>query len=94
MADSLLQGLPFQQLHDDEGAAIKLGDVVNCADVRVIQSGSSARLSLKTAERQWVMSDPIRQELERHEAVQAGILGFVNHTHSATAQLLDDAVMG
>src|ERR1039457_2129550 len=32
-------------------------------------------------------------ELERHAASQCEVLGFIHHTHSAFAQLGDDAVM-
>jgi hypothetical protein len=34
-----------------------------------------------------------RKELQGHEAVQPGIFSFVNDTHAATAQLLNDAVV-
>jgi hypothetical protein len=33
------------------------------------------------------------QELQRDEAMQPGVLGLVDHTHPATAQLCDDAVV-
>jgi hypothetical protein len=35
----------------------------------------------------------LRQEFEGDAAVQPGVLGLVDHTHPAAAQLLDDAVM-
>src|SRR5580700_11222360 len=66
-ADSLLQRLPFQQLHDDHRLAIMFLHFINRADVRVVQGGSGPRLSLEAAERTWVPSDFIRQELERHK---------------------------
>src|SRR6516162_8158705 len=33
------------------------------------------------------------QELQGDEAAELGILGLINHTHPAAAQLLEDAVM-
>ena len=36
----------------------------------------------------------VRQELERHEAVQACVFGFVDHTHAAATEFFDDAVVG
>ena len=36
----------------------------------------------------------VRQELERHEAVQACIFGLVHHAHATTTEFLDDAVVG
>ena len=69
-------------------------DLINGANVGVVQSGSRPRLALKAAEHMWVPGDFIGQKFERHKPAQLDILGLVNHTHSATAQLLDDAVMG
>jgi hypothetical protein len=34
-----------------------------------------------------------REKLEGHEAVEPGVLGLVDNTHPATAELLDDAVV-
>ncbi len=39
------------------------------------------------------MRDLIGQELERDEAVQASVFGFVDHTHPAAAELSENAVM-
>jgi hypothetical protein len=35
-----------------------------------------------------------RGQTKRNEAFEAGVLGLVDHTHAATAQLLDDAISG
>ena len=35
----------------------------------------------------------IGQKFERDKTVQPGVLGLVNHTHPAAAQLLNDAVV-
>ncbi len=43
-ADSLLQGLAFQQLHDDERLAVLFLDFINRADVRMVQA-EAARAS-------------------------------------------------
>ena len=88
----MLQGCTIEKFHHDVGAPILLADVVNHADVGMVEGGGSLRFTLETRQGLRVFRYIIRQELERHEAVQAGVLGLVNHTHSAAAQLLDDAV--
>ena len=49
-------------------------------------------LALKTGKRLRIASHLFRQELERNETMQPGVLGLVNHTHGA-AELLHDAVV-
>ena len=49
------------------GAAVLLADIINGADVRVIQGGSGARLPLEPAECLRVPSHIVRQKLEGHE---------------------------
>jgi hypothetical protein len=41
-----------------------------------------------------VLGNVVGEEFQSDEAPKVGVLGFVNHTHSPAAQLLDDAVMG
>jgi hypothetical protein len=71
--------LPVQKLHRDEGVPVLFTDVVDCADVGMVQRRRGLRLSLEPGERLWVSRHFLRQELQRHEAVQAGVLGFVHH---------------
>ena len=41
-----------------------------------------------------VVGHLVRQEFQSYEAVELGVLGLVDHTHAATAQLFDDVVVG
>src|SRR5947208_3347657 len=92
--DAVLQRLAFKELHDDEGTAVLLADVMNRADVRVIQGGSGSSLAPETIQGLRVASELVRQKLESDEALEPGVFGLVDHTHPACAQLLDDAVVG
>ena len=44
-ADEVLEGLAFEQLHDDEVLALVLADVVDRADVGVVQGRRGPRLA-------------------------------------------------
>ena len=90
----LLQRGALQILHGDEGAAVLLADVMNGADVGMIQRGRGSSLALEPAQRLPVASQFVRQELQRDEAMEPGVLRFVDHAHAAAAELLDDAVVG
>ena len=89
----MLQRRAVQKLHGDERLAVLLANVINRADVGVVQCGCSLRLALKTGERLRVTGHFLRQELERDEAMQPRVLSFIDHTHAATTELLDDAVV-
>ena len=45
VADEVLQGLAFQILHDDEGHPIVFADVIDCADVGMVQGGCGLGLA-------------------------------------------------
>src|SRR5437773_7287296 len=68
-------------------------DFVNSANIRVIQSRSSAGLAAKTLKRHLVASDIIREKLKSYETPQLCVFGFVNHTHATASQLLQNAVV-
>src|SRR5882762_2354872 len=91
--DHVLQRQAIQILHGNERLPILLTDVVNRADVWMVQRRGGLRFALETGEGLRVSSDLIGQELQRNEAMQPSILGLVDHTHAATAQLLQDAVV-
>jgi hypothetical protein len=77
-----------------QGLALVLVDVVDRADARVAESGGGAGLALETLLRLVTREEPLRQELQGHAATQARVLGPVDDTHAATAELLENAVMG
>jgi len=68
-------------------------DVINGANVRMVQRRSCLRLTLESGECLRVSSDLIWQELQGHEAMQPDVLRLVHHAHPAPAEFLDDAVV-
>ena len=91
--DAMLQRRPVEELHDEERAAVLLADIVDGADVGVIQRRRGARLAAESGQGLGIVGEVRRQELQRDEALQPRILGFVDDAHSAAAQLLGDAVV-
>ena len=91
--DHVLQGRAFQILHGDKRLAIFLADVIDRADIRMIQGRCRLRLPLKTAQSLRVLGYVIGKKLERHKAMQPRVLGLVHHAHAAAAHLLQNAVM-
>ncbi len=69
-------------------------DVVDGADVGMIQRRRRARFPLKTLARLRILGQLFGKELQGHAAAEALIFRLVNHAHSAAAQLSYNAVMG
>ena len=94
VSDPVLERVPVQELHGDEGLGVMGSDFVDGADVRVIQGRRCLSLPLETAQSLGIPGNLVRQKLQRHKAVQTEIFGFVHHSTAPAAQLLNYAVMG
>src|SRR5712691_11629433 len=71
--DALTKRLAFEQLHGEERPRFLSANVVNDADIGVIQSRGGARLPLKALDRGEVFGVIIGQELQRDGAAQARV---------------------
>ncbi len=91
--DAMLQGHAVQKLHDQKGMPVILPDLVDGADIGMVESRGRLRLSLETGQGLGVLRDRVGQKLQRHKPVQVDVLSLVDHTHAATAKLFNDAVM-
>ncbi len=69
-----------------------LADVVDRADVRVIEPGRRLRFAPEALKR-GVVRDVLRKKLERDAPAQANILGVVDDAHSAAAELREHAIV-
>ena len=91
--DAVLQRLPFQQLHGDEGLTLVLPYIVNDTNVRMVQRGCGAGLALEAIDRIFVREQYLRQELERNAPVEPRVHRFVDYSHAPAAQQRFDLVM-
>src|ERR1700735_696929 len=91
--DAVLESFAFEQLHGDERLAVVLANLVNGANVRMIQAGSSARLAVEAFEGLFIFSHGFGQEFKRHHPAQLCIFGLEDHTHPAAAKLFDDSIV-
>src|ERR1700730_8231990 len=74
--------------------AIVLADLVDRADVGVVQGRSRACFAPEPFERLRVLSDLFGQKLQCDKAAKVGVLSLVDNTHAAATKFLDDAVVG
>ena len=88
------QRLPLDQLHDEEGLALVLVDVVDRADVGMVQGGGGAGLAPEPLQPLGIPGILLGQELEGDAAAEAGVLGLVDDPHAAAAERLQREVVG
>jgi hypothetical protein len=92
--DHVPESLSLQQFHGDETSPIGLVNLVDCADVRVVQRGRSLGFPLETAEGLCVVSEFVRKEFQGDVAAELQVFRLIDHTHTPAADPAENAVMG
>ena len=90
----VLQCFSLQELHRNEGLEVLLSDVIDSADVGMVESRSGLGFTPEALQRLLVLSHVLRKKLQGNKTVEPRVLGLINHTHPATTKLLKDAVVG
>ena len=90
---AVLEGLAVEQFHDDEALALMLANLVNGADVGMVERGRGAGFAAETLDRLRVLGNLVGQKLQGDKAAQGDVLGLIDDPHAAAAQLLEDAVV-
>src|SRR5947209_15542845 len=89
----LFQRAAFQELHGDEGGALGFINVMDRADVRMIESRCRPSLAPQTFQRLRRLRQFIGKKFKRHDSPQPQVLGLIHNSHAAAAQSLEDPVM-
>jgi hypothetical protein len=87
LVEALLEGLAFQLLHHDEGMAGVVLDVVNDADIGMIQLRSGTSFALEALQSLVVFDERVGKEFEGYAATESSILRLVDDSHAAASQL-------
>ena len=78
---------------EDEGLdAIRLLEILDARDVRVVQRCEELRFALEPGDALFIGSELIRQNLDRDLAIELGVASAVDFAHSALADGRDDLV--
>ena len=90
--ETLRQRLAFQILHHQEISSVLLADVVEDADVGMIQAGDGARFAVEPLAQSGSIGKVIGKDFDGNDALQAGIPGAVHLAHPARANCREDFV--
>ena len=89
----LVQGAAAQQLHHEIGTAVgfrRLTDVVDRADVRMVERGCRARLPLEAQQVFFRCGQRRGQQLQRDVAAKLQVVRLIDLAHAARAERGDD----
>ena len=92
--NAVLESASLKQLHGDKRTAFEFSNVVDGADVRVIQRRRSARFAPKSLDRLRVLRNIVGKEFQRHVPAKPRVLGLVNHAHPSAAQFFEHGIVG
>jgi hypothetical protein len=80
------------ETHHQIWVAVVLGKVVDGDDVRVVELGDNACLTLKARQKVGVFHKGRMHHLDGDVAIQRRVVGLVDRGHTSLAQLFDDAI--
>jgi hypothetical protein len=89
----LFEGFPLQVFHHDERLAVMLTNVIDRADMRVIQCRSGSGFTLKTLLCLRIVEVLLGENFESYAAAQTSVFGLVYKAHSSASEFLQYAVM-
>ena len=87
--DGVLERFAFEALHGDEGFAVFLADVVDGADVGVIEGRGGSGFAVEAFECLRILGDGVGKKFEGDEAAEARVFAFIYDAHSAATEFLD-----
>jgi hypothetical protein len=92
-ANLMLERLPFEQFHSDEGPAAFLANVMNGADIRMIEGRRRLGLAAETFQGLRIPRKLVGKKLKRDEAIEAHVLGPIHHAHPSATKHFHDSVV-
>ena len=91
--DAVLECFAFEQLHHKKCFPFKFLNVVNRADVGMIQGGGGAGFAAEALEGLRILAQLLREEFEGDAAAQLEVFGGVDDAHAAATELFKNAVV-
>ena len=93
LGNPIFDSSAFEEGHGEERLPVGLVDLVNVADVWVVQTRSRLRFPDETGFVFGIFNGVRGEELEGDRPFQLGVLSLVNDTHPALAEFLGDLVV-
>ena len=93
LSGQAVEGLAFDQFHDDVQVAANLAYVINRADIGMSQGGGSASLLQQILPAGCIQGCILLDDFDRHVAMEDFIVGAIYNAHAPFAYLGDHAAV-
>ena len=80
--------------HCNEQLPVVFANVVDGADVLMVEGGGSLGLLHETLFGSGALAQVRREKFQRDGTVQAGVTGLIHNAHAATSELAEDLIVG
>jgi hypothetical protein len=80
-------------LHGDEGMAVLFIDLVNGADVGMVERGGRAGFALEALQGAGIAGGVFGEKFEGDHAAESHVFSLIDDAHASSAQLLQDAIV-
>ena len=88
------QAASLQKLQHEKRSPFGLFDIVNRADVEVVEGGGETRFTPEAIAGFAIVEQIVRKKLQRNAAAKLRILRSVDDPHATLAQFFQDAILG
>src|SRR6202140_4097730 len=92
-ANAMLKRQAVQKLHGQEERAVFLPNLMDRADIGMVEGGSGASFAAETFQCLGILRPIVGEKLKGDKSTQRDVFGLVNHAHATAAEFLDDAVV-
>ena len=92
LREPLRESLPVDQLHHQIVGTVLMANVVERADVRVVEQRDGTRLALEPGAHFGRRGLVLRQHLDRHVATESRVVRAIHLAHAARAERGDDLI--
>src|ERR1700674_149890 len=92
-ANAMFKRQAVQKLHGQEEMAVFLPNLMDRADIGMVEGGSGEGFAAETLQCLGLLRDIVGEKLKGDKSAKGDVFGLVNHAHAAAAEFLDDAVV-
>src|SRR5215813_1505036 len=89
----MLECATLEHLHHHKRPSLAFPEIIDSANVWMIECRGSSGLALEAFEGLCIPGQFLRQKLQGHMPAKSGVLRFIDYSHAAAAEFVENLVM-